>query len=118
MKVRGQEGLIVRRDNVPVDYLESGLWPTDETRLVAHAPLSAHYGLAVARHLDAILAERAMTATRLERLSGVHRTTVGKILAGRVLPDLGTMARLEAALQVSLYPAGLYRGLPPHNGDR
>lgn len=118
MKVRGREGLMARRDDVPVDYLESGLWPTEDARLAANAPVSAHYGLAVARRLDAILAERAMSAKGLEQLSGVHRTTVGKILAGRVLPDLGTMARLEAALGVSLYPAGLYRDLPRHREEQ
>ncbi|MEC3997115.1 helix-turn-helix transcriptional regulator [Actinacidiphila sp. DG2A-62] len=103
----------MRNDHVPLHYLVSGRWPDPDVRLSADAPLSAHYGLAVARRLSHALDARSMSQRQLADSSTVGRTTIRRILEGMVLPDLGTLARLEAALDIDLYPAGLYREIPP-----
>jgi hypothetical protein len=103
-----QEDCGVRSGDVPAAYLESGVWP-DTARLLADAPLSAHYGLALARLLQQTLADRGLSMRDAARLTTVSRPTIARIIDGVTLPDLGTLARLEAGLEIDIYPTGLYR---------
>jgi hypothetical protein len=41
------------------------------------------------------------------KLTGVDHTTIGDVLAGRVWPDIATIARLEAGLGADLWPGRL-----------
>ncbi|MEU6980758.1 helix-turn-helix transcriptional regulator [Streptomyces sp. NPDC046371] len=89
-------------DQVPRHYVVGGTWP--HAALADDAPVSAHYGQALARNL-----ERAMTATghtlrTLAEVTGVTHSTVSRVANGRVMPDLGTIARLEAAFGFQLWP--------------
>ncbi|MFD0535174.1 helix-turn-helix domain-containing protein [Actinomadura luteofluorescens] len=97
----------MRKDAVPNTFLVSGIWPDGE--LSIDAPLAAHYGRHVAQTLKRLKNERGLGQRGLAELSGVHHNTVGRVLRGEVYPDLATLARLEQALDVSLYPTGLHR---------
>ena len=59
--------------------------------------------------------EQNLSQRGLEKRSTVSHNTIGRILCGDVLPDLGTLARLEATLQIDIYPTRLYERLadPP-----
>jgi ribosome-binding protein aMBF1 (putative translation factor) len=84
----------------PRSYVVAGSWP--------RAHLSAHHGARVAqemaRRLAEAMSEAALSANRLSRDSGVNRQTIANVLAGRVWPDLLTIANLERSLQVDLWP--------------
>jgi transcriptional regulator with XRE-family HTH domain len=59
------------------------------------------------RRLDAALAAAGMSGRGAASAAGLSHSTVQRVLRGEVLPDLGTIARLEVALGVDLYPVGL-----------
>jgi len=52
--------------------------------------------------LRALLTRRGLTVYRLAKLSGVSQSTLGRILAGAVLPSWETVLALADALAVSL----------------
>ncbi|GAB3167625.1 hypothetical protein GCM10027258_93280 [Amycolatopsis stemonae] len=92
-------------DQAPVSYVSSGTWP--EAMLADDAPVSAHFGLAFAQRLYAALAISGMSGRAAAAAAGLSHATVQRVLRGEVLPDLGTLARLEVALSADLYPVGL-----------
>ena len=92
-------------DRAPINYATSGTWP--EVTLGPGAPVSAHFARAFVRRLDTALADTGLSGRAVAGIAGVAHTTVQRVLRGEVLPDLGTIARLEVALGVDLYPAGL-----------
>lgn len=96
-------------DSVPREYVAAGDWP--HAALVADAPVSAHYGQALARNLERALASTNTSLRMLAEATGVTHSTLSRVLNGKVLPDLGTLARLEKALGFQLWP-GL-AALPP-----
>ncbi|MFF4408523.1 helix-turn-helix domain-containing protein [Streptomyces sp. NPDC001407] len=104
------EGPELRDDQVPCRYVAAGEWPN--ARLQVDAPLSAHYGQEVARRLKAAMDQQRISQRTLARLCAVAQATISRTLRGEVLPDLGTLAKLEAALGVDIYPTGLFRNTP------
>ncbi|WIX91355.1 helix-turn-helix transcriptional regulator [Amycolatopsis sp. DG1A-15b] len=100
-------------DQAPVTYVISGTWP--EVTLTADAPVSAHFALAFAQRLAAALAASEMSGRAAAAAAGLSHATVQRVLRGEVLPDLGTLARLEVALRVDLYPVGLHTRFPSVN---
>ncbi|MFJ3219697.1 multiprotein-bridging factor 1 family protein [Kitasatospora sp. NPDC086801] len=58
--------------------------------------------------LRGAMSERSWSARELSRRAGVSHTTINRLLAGEVLPDVATIVRLEAVLRIDLYPAGLW----------
>ncbi len=92
-------------DQLPATYVASGNWPY--ARLVEDAPVSAHYGQAFARNLAEAMETSEVGLRALGDKAGVSHATISRLLRGMVLPDLGTLARLEVALGTSLWP-----GLP------
>ncbi|MGW6742531.1 helix-turn-helix domain-containing protein [Streptomyces sp. NPDC055025] len=89
-------------DQLPATYVASGNWP--HARLVEDAPVSAHYGQAFARNLAQAMATSDIGLRALGERAGVSHATISRLLRGMVLPDLGTLARLEAALGTGLWP--------------
>lgn len=89
-------------DQPPVAYVATGTWP--EAELVADAPPSASAAQHLARALRFAMAETATGQRALATASGVAHTTIGRILAGTVLCDIGSLARLEDALGRALWP--------------
>lgn len=100
-------GSVVRGDKIPRTYT-TGEWPKDAVPN-DDAPVGVHYSLALARTLSALAEERNLSHRRMSESAGLSAPTVGRIVRGAVYPDLATLARLEAALQTDLYPAGLHR---------
>lgn len=86
---------------MPADYC-SGEFPA--APLNEAAPGVASYAVRVARNLQAALSDRSVAAVCRE--AGLARTTVQDLLAGRTWPDLVTLAKLEIALGVVLWPVG------------
>lgn len=89
-------------DKPPVAYVASGVWPDADMK--PDAPPSASAAQQLARALGAAMAETATGQRALAVASGVAHTTIGRILAGTVLCDIGTLARLEHALGRRLWP--------------
>lgn len=89
-------------DKPPVAYVASGVWP--EAEIAPDAPPSASAAQHLARALGAAMAETATGQRALAVTSGVAHTTIGRILAGTVLCDIGSLARLEHALGRQLWP--------------
>ncbi|MFB7919429.1 helix-turn-helix domain-containing protein [Streptomyces sp. NPDC056061] len=103
------------RHTAPADHVVHGLWP--DVTLAPGAPLTAHYGVALARRLADVMTARSLSDRAVARLSGMSHNTIGRIARGEVLPDLGTIARLEVALQASLWPSGLWNTFPPESSQ-
>ncbi|MGW0705876.1 helix-turn-helix domain-containing protein [Streptomyces sp. NPDC002643] len=89
-------------DQLPATYVASGAWPY--ARLVEDAPVSAYYGQAFARNLAEAMEVSTIGLRALGDKAGVSHATISRLLRGMVLPDLGTLARLEVALGVGLWP--------------
>ena len=89
-------------DQQPVVYLATGAWP--DGQLIADAPASAAAAQHLARALQAAMAETGTGQRALAAATGIAHTTIGRILAGTVLCDIGTLASLERALDRPLWP--------------
>ena len=89
-------------DKPPVAYVAGGIWPN--AKMAPEAPPSAHAAQHLARVLGAAIADTATGQRALAAASGVAHTTIGRILAGTVLCDIGSLARLEDALGTRLWP--------------
>ncbi|MEM6107586.1 helix-turn-helix transcriptional regulator [Mycobacterium sp. 050272] len=83
-------------DRPPIAYVMRGVWPDAE--LDPDAPPSAPAAQRLARALRGAMNETATGQRALAATSGVAHTTIGRILAGTVLCDIGSLARLEHAL--------------------
>ncbi|MGX1853069.1 helix-turn-helix domain-containing protein [Streptomyces sp. NPDC055299] len=97
-----------KRHRKPSEYVIEGVWP--------RAVLDDHHGAQVAQEVSARL-RRAIdahgwTIAELSRRSDVARFTITKVLDGVVWCDLLTIANLEKALGVDLWP-GRNPGNPP-----
>ncbi|GAA0940865.1 helix-turn-helix transcriptional regulator [Nonomuraea longicatena] len=89
------------RSAAPRDLAEDPqAWP--------HADLARHPAAAVVQQIAAtlagILAERRLSLRGLAAASGVNRQSIADLLAGRSWPDVATIALLETALAVRLWP--------------
>jgi hypothetical protein len=73
---------------------------------VEGAPVGIAELAAIAGALAEALAEPGRTVTQVARDSGLDRTTIYDIVAGRSVCDVVTLARLEHALGRRLYPEG------------
>lgn len=91
------------RSAAPRDLAEDPqAWP--------HANLAGHPAAAVVQAIAAtlagILTERRLSLRGLAAASGVNRQSISDLLAGRSWPDVATIALLETALAVRLWPEG------------
>lgn len=91
-----------RRSEQPRTHIEAGQWP--HGRLRDTAPVEAHYCQALARQLGSAMATSGLSLHALAELTGVGRQTIVRTVSGETVPDLGTVARLEARLDVDLWP--------------
>lgn len=99
----GYRGRVSRSngDRPPIAYVTAGVWPDAE--LHPDAPPSAPAAQQLARALREAMTETATGQRALAATSGVAHTTIGRILAGTVLCDIGSLARLEHALDRRLW---------------
>ncbi|MEV0908556.1 helix-turn-helix domain-containing protein [Streptomyces hokutonensis] len=97
-----------KRSRKPVEYLLQGTWPG--------AVLDDHHGAQVAQEVAVRLKKaidaQGWTMVEASRQTGVDRLTITRVLGGHVWPDLLTIATLEKALDVDLWP-GREPGNPP-----
>lgn len=101
----GRYGRVVSRSHgvrPPAEYMPAGAWP--DGQLAADAPPAAAVAQHVARALRAAMTETGIGQRPLAQASGVAHTTIGRILAGTVLCDIGTLAHLEHTLGRPLWP--------------
>ncbi|MDG9674850.1 helix-turn-helix transcriptional regulator [Micromonospora sp. DH14] len=96
-------------ENAPNTYVQNGHWP--EATLRPDAPGSAHYAQEFARRLAAEMRGRPISNRELARLAGLSHPTIGSALNGDRYVDLRTLANLEVALGVELYPVRMYERL-------
>ncbi len=92
----------------PNEYVAGADWPGGD--LVPGAPVAAQYAQGISRNLAGALA--GTTVSELARRSGVHRTTIHELLAGRTWGDVVTIALLEDAAGVPLWPGRPDRRTP------
>lgn len=98
-------------DKVPRDYVADDAWP--HAALVPDAPASALYGQALARNLEHALDVSGHSLRSLAEATGVTHSTISRVLNGKVLPDLGTIARLEDVFRFQIWPGpGVLPPLP------
>ncbi|MFB6984434.1 helix-turn-helix domain-containing protein [Streptomyces sp. NPDC056304] len=90
------------KDKVPCHYVRQGTWP--HAVLDDDAPVSAHRCQELAQNLARAMARAGHTLRPLAAISGVAHSTIARLLQGQVLPDIGTLARLEDALGIPLWP--------------
>ncbi|MFF0870138.1 helix-turn-helix domain-containing protein [Nonomuraea sp. NPDC003560] len=91
------------RSATPRDLAENPqAWPHAD--LAGHPPAAVVQ--AIAASLASILAERRLSLRGLAAVSGVNRQSIADLLAGRSWPDVATIALLETALAVRLWPEG------------
>ncbi|AZQ74359.1 XRE family transcriptional regulator [Streptomyces luteoverticillatus] len=74
------------------------------TTLAGDAPDSAHYGRALSRNLERALEVTHQSLRPLAENTGITHSTISRVMHGKVMPDLGTLARLEAASGFQLWP--------------
>lgn len=86
---------------VPRDFVASGEWP--HGRLRKDAPVGVRYAAEITKNLEAAMEGR--TKSGLAEEISMARSTLHDILTGRSWPDLSTLAKLEEALDTSLWPA-------------
>lgn len=103
-------------DRTPIAYVVRGVWP--DADLDPDAPPSAPAAQQLARALRDAMAETATGQRALSAASGVAHTTIGRILAGTVLCDIGSLARLEHALGRRLWPDRTEPGSRPRSNRR
>ena len=116
MRDHHMEGSVPRRsgDLTPITYAVNGEFPN--VVLSQDAPPSAHFAVAFAKSLHTVLGERDISLRSVATAARLSHPTVSRILNGEVVPDLRSIASLEVALQVSLYPAGLFREFADDRG--
>lgn len=92
----------------PLQYVVEGIWP--------HAVLGDHHGAWVAQEVAArlrrVIDANGWSVAEVSRRAGVSRMTIVQVLDGLVWCDLLTIANLEKALEVDLWP-GREPGNPP-----
>ena len=85
----------------PAAYLRaSARWPNGPLR--KDAPTSAYWAAEISRRLEAALIGRSKSAVAED--VGMARTTLYDVVSGKTWPDLVTIAALEEALGIELWP--------------
>ncbi|NUR14914.1 helix-turn-helix domain-containing protein [Terrabacter sp. C0L_2] len=85
----------------PSDWLADGEWPDGDFK--ADAPEVVAYAVQIARALDEAL--EGQVRSHVAQSAGIERSTLYDILAGNTWPDMVTLAKLEQALSVTLWPS-------------
>lgn len=89
-------------EGLPDSFVLDGIWP--HATLKAHAPASAHCAQALARNLAKAIEASGLGLRVLGERAEVSHSTISRMLRGLVLPDIGTLGRLESVLDVPLWP--------------
>ncbi len=82
--------------------VESGHWPEGPFR--ADTPLYATVTAHLVQRLQAEMTQRRLSLRALAVPAGIDPTSLSRLVTGKVVPDLGTIATLEQELGVDLWP--------------
>lgn len=84
---------------------DQGSWPRGP--FVADAPAYALVTAGLVQRLSTIMAEQGMSLRAVAVPAGMDPTSLSRLLTGKVVPDLATIASLENSLDADLWPGRL-----------
>lgn len=87
----------------PASFLtENGHWPLGPFRddAVAYVTVTAR----LVQRLQSVIEERRLSLRAVAVPAGIDPTSLSRLITGKVVPDLATIANLEQALDVDLWP--------------
>lgn len=87
-----------------MEYVVGDAWPNAKLK----GPRLVLYAQVFARRLQAAIDERSLR--EVARLAGISHSTLLAVMAGQRWPDMVTIAKLEEALDVDLWPGPEVRG--------
>lgn len=100
-----------RRYLPPIEWLAAdGVWPTGP--FATDAPVYAITTAALVQHLQQCIDDRGLSLRAAAQPAGMDPTSLSRLLTGKVVPDLGTIAGLEQALDVDLWPGRVSPAVP------
>ena len=101
--VLSQSSMASRRYLPPIEWLtDDGSWP--DGPFAADVPSYAVTTAALVERLQSCIDERGLSLRAVAVPAGMDPTSLSRLLTGKVVPDLGTIAGLEQALDVDLWP--------------
>jgi transcriptional regulator with XRE-family HTH domain len=71
---------------------------------VDSAPVYAVITAALVQRLQQVMSRRGLTLRSAAQPAGIDPTSLSRLLTGKVVPDLGTVAALEQSLAADLWP--------------
>ena len=81
---------------------DGGEWPTGPFREDAGPYVTVTAGLV--QRLQSVMRERDLSLRAVAAPAGIDPTSLSRLITGKVVPDLATIANLEQALDVDLWP--------------
>lgn len=97
------ESMASRAYQPPASFVaEAGQWPVGP--LSAEAPVYATVTAHLVHRLQAVMADRGLSLRAVANPAGIDPTSLSRLITGKVVPDLATIANLEQALDVDLWP--------------
>lgn len=82
--------------------LPAGTWPAGPFE--PQTPLYAHVTARLVEVLQGVMTQRRLTLRAVAVPAGIDPTSLSRLVTGKVVPDLGTIAALEQVLDVDLWP--------------
>ncbi len=79
-----------------------GIWPVGP--FDPDTPLYAHVTARLVTVLHGVMSDRRLTLRAVAVPAGIDPTSLSRLVTGKVVPDLGTIAALEQVLDVDLWP--------------
>ena len=90
----------------PASYVSaSGTWP--QGPFSPDAPTYALVTAALVARLESIRQQAGMSLRSVAGPAGIDPTSLSRLLNGKVVPDLATIANLERSLDCDLWPGRL-----------
>lgn len=87
----------------PASFIaDNGLWPSGPFR--AQTPAYASVTAALVARIAAVMEQRGLSLRAVAVPAGIDPTSLSRLLTGKVVPDLATIANLEQALDTDLWP--------------
>lgn len=87
----------------PASYIaDDGLWPSGPFR--EETPAYACVTAGLVSRIAAVMDQRGLSLRAVAVPAGIDPTSLSRLLTGKVVPDLATIANLERALDTDLWP--------------
>lgn len=93
-----------RDRKAPAEYLADPQDAFETGDLTHDAPPGAVAAQTIVRALTQAMTQQGRTLRTLAAATGINHTTIGRIIRGLTYPDVDTVARLQTALAVHLWP--------------